>query len=83
MRTSTDTPDPAFRRRRRHLILLRPTVLLLRLQLLIALLDEELAFEELETFVDDTIQIVSELSYFPYPSLDADIGRVREEGELT
>jgi hypothetical protein len=39
MRTSTHTPDGAL--------------LLLGLQILVALLDEEFAFEELETFVDD------------------------------
>jgi hypothetical protein len=54
MRTSAHTPNGALRRRR-HLILLRPAVLLLRLQRLIAFLDEEFAFEELETFVDNAV----------------------------
>jgi hypothetical protein len=42
------------RRGRRHLVLLRPAVLLFdKLQLLVTLLDKELALEEFETFVDD------------------------------
>jgi hypothetical protein len=55
MWVSAYTPNRAPARRRRHLILLRPAIQLLRLQPLIALLDEESAFEEFETFVDDTI----------------------------
>jgi hypothetical protein len=42
------------RRGREHLVLLRPAVLLFsELQLLVTLLDEEFAFEELEALVND------------------------------
>ena len=56
MRAPADPSQRARGRRRgrRHLVLLRPAVLLFgKLQLLVALLDEESAFEEFETFVDD------------------------------
>jgi hypothetical protein len=55
MRPPADPSQRARGRRgRRHLVFLRPAVLLFsKLQLLVALLDEEFALEEFETFVDD------------------------------